>query len=57
MLFQTVNELGAIPPRFPWLVAVLLVLLVPGLAGLMAWAGSGIAQRLKPIRISTQRLD
>ena len=57
VLYHTINEASAIPPRFPWLVAVLLVLLVPGLAGLMAWAGSGIAQRLKPIRISTQRLD
>jgi hypothetical protein len=38
---------------FPWLAALVLVVVVPVVAFLVAWLGSSIAQRVRPVTMST----
>ena len=45
------------PLIFPWLVVALLVVALPVVAGLVTTAASGIALRLRPVRISTMAYD
>jgi putative ABC transport system permease protein len=45
------------PLRFPWLVALGCVVLVPVAVGLAALAGSTLAQRVKPVHMSTLAAD
>ena len=41
----------------PWLGVAGLVIVIPAVAGGMAWAASSIAQRLRPVRMSTLAVD
>jgi hypothetical protein len=41
----------------PWLGVAGLVIVVPAVAGGMAWAASSLAQRLRPVRMSTLAVD
>ena len=45
------------PLVFPWLVVALLVVALPIVAGIVTTAASGIALRLRPVRISTMAYD
>ncbi len=42
---------------FPWVTVGLLVVVIPLIAGLVGWFGSGIAQRLRPTHMSTLITD
>ena len=42
---------------FPWLVALGIVVVVPLLIGVIATLGSAIAQRVRPVRMSTLATD
>ena len=57
----TANNSGINEPRspivFPWVTTGLTVIAIPLLAGLIAWAGSTIVQRLHPARMSTLITD
>jgi putative ABC transport system permease protein len=48
---------GAMPLEFPWRVVTLLLLAVPVVSGLVVSAGSAVATRLRPVRISTMAFD
>jgi len=48
---------GNAPLVFPWLVVALLVVALPIVAGIVTTAASGIALRLRPVRISTMAYD
>lgn len=37
------------PVEFPWIAAIAIIVVIPIVAALMAWVGSGIAQRTRPI--------
>jgi hypothetical protein len=43
--------------RFPWLIAAGVVVVVPLLIGFGSWVGSSIAQRVRPVRMSTLTTD
>lgn len=45
------------PLVFPWLVVTLLVVALPIVAGAVTTAASGVALRLRPVRISTMAYD
>ena len=45
------------PLVFPWLVVTLLIVALPLVAGAVTTAASGIALRLRPVRISTMAYD
>jgi hypothetical protein len=45
------------PLVFPWFVVALLVVALPVVAGIVTTAASGIALRLRPVRISTMAYD
>ena len=53
VLAQVTNE----PIRFPWLVAAGCVAAVPILVGAITLAGSALAQRVRPVRMSTLAAD
>lgn len=48
---------GELPLDIPWLVIGMLVVSVPLAAGVVTWASSVIAQRVRPVRMSTLALD
>jgi len=48
---------GELPLDIPWLVIGMLVVSVPLAAGVVTWASSNIAQRVRPVRMSTLALD
>lgn len=48
---------GELPLDIPWLVIGMLVVSVPLAAGAVTWASSVIAQRVRPVRMSTLALD
>jgi putative ABC transport system permease protein len=54
VLYRTTDE-TRVP--FPWLTVGLIVLVVPVVAGLAAWATSGVARRFRPVRMSTLAAD
>jgi putative ABC transport system permease protein len=56
VVFSVVDETG-IPLRLPWPAVGALLATVPVVAGVVAWAASGAAQRLRPARISTMAFD
>ena len=45
------------PLVFPWFVVLLLVVALPIVAGIVTTVTSGIALRLRPVRISTMAYD
>lgn len=49
VVYRTVDS--SVP--FPWLTVGILVLVVPLVAGLAAWASSTVARRVRPVRLST----
>lgn len=55
-VFTAASE-SDLPPIFPWRVVLLLVVAVPIVAALATTAFSGIALRLRPVRISTMAFD
>ena len=48
---------GELPLDIPWLVIGMLVVSVPFVAGVVTWGSSVIAQRVRPVRMSTLALD
>jgi hypothetical protein len=48
---------GELPLDIPWLVIGMLVVSVPIVAGVVTWGSSVIAQRVRPVRMSTLALD
>jgi putative ABC transport system permease protein len=50
-------QTGDDPIRFPWLVALGCVVAVPLLVGAATFAGSAVAQRLRPVHMSTLAAD
>ena len=47
----------AVARGIPWLVIGILVVSVPIVAGVVTWGSSVIAQRVRPVRMSTLALD
>jgi len=45
------------PVVVPWMMIGLLVGAIPVIAGVLAWVGSAVAQRLRPTRMSTLAAD
>ena len=45
------------PLVFPWRVVLLLLIVIPAVAGLVTTAGSAVALRMRPVRISTMAFD
>ena len=42
------SSISTEPLRFPWLVTACLVIMVPTIVAVVAWAGSGVGQRFRP---------
>jgi hypothetical protein len=58
MVLRTMRQSpGELPLDIPWLVIGMLVVSVPLVAGVVTWASSIIAQRVRPVRMSTLALD
>jgi putative ABC transport system permease protein len=53
----TVADEGGLPLVFPWRVVLLLVVAVPLVAAGVTTAGSALALRMRPVRISTMAFD
>jgi putative ABC transport system permease protein len=49
VLFRTTSAGGFYEPlRFPWVVAISIAVIIPVAVAAIAWAGSGVAQRVRP---------
>jgi len=44
-------------PQFPWITVAALLVAIPLLAAGVAWLGSSVAQRVRPVRMSTLQQD
>jgi len=43
--------------QFPWLIASVVLFVVPAIVGVVTWMGSRFAQRLRPLRMSTSAFE
>jgi len=43
--------------QFPWLISAVVLFVVPALISVITWVGSGVAQRVRPVRMSNLAAD